>query len=166
MSRRRALSGVLALVSVAALADRSALAEPPMVRAPGPQVAQPAPRPSAVTVTEPRAIATLQAARQSASSVSAHQVNADNAHGYLFNCFISNAGPDSVAFNGQTVAAMRTWFSTGISQEMAPGWMGGLNGMMIYTTPPTTTYNAVFSLTRCEVTPYTVPQPPNPSGGH
>ena len=34
--------------------------------------------------------------------------------------------------------------------------------MMIYTTPPTTMYNAVFSLTRCEVTPYTVPAAAEP----
>jgi hypothetical protein len=97
------------------------------------------------------------------------QVNADNAHGYLFNCFISNAGPESVVLNGRTVGAGHgAWFSSDVKPgAMPPGWGGGLNGFLIITTPPgSAAYTATMSLTRCEVTPYAVPQPPTPSAGH
>jgi hypothetical protein len=255
MGRRRTLSGALAVLALAVLAGRSVHAEPPMVRAPGPQVAQPAPRPGTIPVVDPHAAAILRAAQQSASSVSAHpslidppkaslqpyekadgptlvltatapvvpgkarlyvassaaqiqwdtdidaivlnydcpmnrmgmtqnacaynfeqgttviaaQVNADNAHGYLINCFVNNAGPGSAVLNGQTVGPGHgAWLSSDIKPgAMVPGWGGGGNGMMIFTTPPgSAAYIATLSLTRCEVTPYTVPQPPSPSAGH
>lgn len=255
MSRRRTLPGALAVFALALLAGHSVLADPPMVRALGPQVAQPAPRPATIPVMDPHAAAIVRAAQQSASSVSAHpslidppkaslqpyekadgptlvltatapvvpgkarlyvvssaaqiqwdtdndavvlnyycpmnragmtqnacaynfeqgttvitaQVNADNAHGYLSNCFFSNAGPDSVVLNGLTVGPGHgAWLSSDVKPgAMVPGWGGGANGMMIFTTPPgAAAYSATLSLTRCELTPYTVPQPPSPSAGH